>query len=71
MTVEEGIVNLAPKAFEEAQKAGIHLHEEIDVPANSSIHLRTGVYDVSSGRAGTLGLRIRTENAAETKLSDP
>ena len=71
MAGEEGAVNLAPKAFEEAQKAGIHLHEEIDVPANSSIHLRTGVYDLSSGRAGTLGLRIRTENAAETKLRDP
>ena len=71
MAGEQGAVNLAPKAFEEAQKTGIHLHEEIDVPANSSIHLRTGVYDLSSGRAGTLGLKIRTENAAETKLRDP
>jgi VWFA-related protein len=71
MTGEEGAVNLTPKAFEESKNAGIRLHEEIDVPANSNIHLRTGVYDLSSGRAGTLGLRIRTEKTAEIKLRDP
>jgi hypothetical protein len=71
MTGERGPVILTPVALEEAKKAGIHLHQELDVPSGVDIHLLTGIYDLSSGRAGTLGLRIRTENAAETKLRDP
>ena len=71
MTGERGPVILTPNAFEDAKKAGIHLRQEVDLPSNADIHLRTGVYDLGSGRAGTLGLRIRTENAAETKLRDP
>ena len=38
MTGEQGSVNPDPKAFEEALKFGIHLHEELDVPANPHIH---------------------------------
>ena len=71
MAGEGGPVILTPNALEEAKKTGIHLHQELDVPSNSYIHLRTGVYDLTSGHAGTLGLRIRTENASETKLRNP
>ena len=66
MTGQRGSVNLTPKAFEEALKIGLHLHEDLDVPANANIHFRTGVYDMNSGNAGTLGIRVHTENAAET-----
>jgi len=61
MTGESGPVILTPSALEDAKKAGIHLHQELDVPSNADIHLRTGVYDLNSGRAGTLGLRPQTE----------
>lgn len=63
MTGEQGYVILTPKALEDALKFGIHLHEELDVPANLHIRLRTGVFDLNSGRAGTLGLRLLTETA--------
>ena len=71
MTGERGPVILTPNALEDARTAGIHLRQEMDLPSNADIHLRTGVYDLNSGRAGTLGLRLRIENAAETKLRDP
>ncbi len=63
MTGQRGFVNLTPKAFEEALKFGVHLHEELDVPANANVHFRTGVYDMKSGNAGTLGIRVHTETA--------
>jgi len=63
MTGESGYVTLTPQGLEDVKKFGIHLHEELDVPANLHIHLRTGVFDLNSGRAGTLGLRLQTEMA--------
>ena len=63
MTGQRGSLNLTPKAFEEALKVGVHLHEELDVPANANVHFRTGVYDMNSGNAGTLGIRMHTEAA--------
>ncbi len=63
ITGERGFVTLTPPALKDALKFGIHLHEEIDVPANAHIHLRTGVFDLNSGRAGTLGIRLLTETA--------
>ena len=63
MTGESGYVTLTPQGLEDVKKFGIHLHEELDVPANLHIHLRTGVFDLNSGHAGTLGLRLQTEMA--------
>jgi VWFA-related protein len=59
-TGQRGSLSLTPKAFEEALKFGIQLHEELDVPANANVHFRTGVYDINSGNAGTLGITVRT-----------
>ena len=61
MTGERGSLKLTPEAFQEAQKSGIHFHEELDLPSNADVHLRTGIYDLNSGNAGTLGVKMRTQ----------
>lgn len=61
MTGERGSLKLTPEAFQEAQKSGIHFHEELDLPSNADVHLRTGIYDLNSGNAGTLGVKVRTQ----------
>lgn len=64
MTGQRGFVNLTPKALEDALKVGIHIHEELDLPSKADVHLRTGVYDLNSGKAGTFGLRVPAEAAS-------
>jgi VWFA-related protein len=58
---QRGLLNITPEGFQEAQESGVHFEEEIDLPSNTDIHLRTGVYDLNSGNAGTLGVRVRTQ----------
>jgi hypothetical protein len=54
---------LTPEGYAEAQSAGLPLHIEIDVPPGD-IYLRTGVYDLNSGNAGTLGFPLRPPTSA-------
>jgi VWFA-related protein len=44
---------LEPKAYLEVMQVGLQMHREIDVP-DGEVLLRTGVYDLNSGKAGTL-----------------
>jgi VWFA-related protein len=45
---------LEPKAYLEVRQVGLQMHREIDVP-EGEVLLRTGIYDLNSGKAGTLG----------------
>jgi hypothetical protein len=54
---------LPPKDFPALQAKGLPLHLEIDVPP-VDIYLRTGIYDLNSGNAGTLGLPLGTVTAS-------
>jgi VWFA-related protein len=45
---------LDPKAYMEVMRVGLQMHREIDVPVGAVL-LRTGIYDLNSGKAGTLG----------------
>jgi VWFA-related protein len=45
---------LEPKAYLEVMHVGLQMHREIDVP-EGEVLLRTGIYDLNSGKAGTLG----------------
>lgn len=45
---------LDPKAYLEVMRVGLQMHREIDVP-EGAVLLRTGIYDLNSGKAGTLG----------------
>jgi VWFA-related protein len=52
-------LTMDPKAFQSVQKAGLQAHEEIDVP-QGEVYLRTGIFDLTSGNCGTLGIPLRT-----------
>jgi hypothetical protein len=45
---------LNPKAYQEVMQVGLQMHREIDVPEGAAL-LRTGIYDLNSGKAGTFG----------------
>ena len=63
MSGQRGLLNITPEGFQEARESGVHFQEELDLPSNTDIHLRTGVYDLNSGNAGTLGVRVHTQAA--------
>jgi VWFA-related protein len=46
-------LSLPGNVFAEAERIGIQVHAEIEAPSDD-IYLRTGVYDLGSGKAGTL-----------------
>jgi hypothetical protein len=46
-----------PEQYEMAQKSGIPFHVDIDAPPGD-VYLRTGIYDTSSSRAGTLEIPL-------------
>jgi len=45
---------LNPKAYQEVMQIGLQMHRELDAPERAAL-LRTGIYDLNSGKAGTLG----------------
>ena len=55
--VTKGDVNLDAKLYANTQKVGFQIHKEIDVP-QQYIYLRTGIYDLKSNTAGTLGVPL-------------
>jgi VWFA-related protein len=50
-------MNLDPNVYAAIQKSGIPVHAEIDLP-NTDIYLETGIYDLGSGKAGTLEIPL-------------
>jgi hypothetical protein len=53
---------LEPSVYGELRKKGLPFHLEIDVPPGD-IYLRTGIYDLGSGNAGTLGFPLTAVHA--------
>jgi len=51
-------IRIQPKDYPNVLKGGLQIHKEIDVPPGDTF-LRTGVYDLKSGEAGTLGVPLR------------
>jgi hypothetical protein len=48
---------MPPKIYADVLKVGLQIHKEIDVP-KEDIYLRTGIYDMDSDAAGTLGVPL-------------
>jgi VWFA-related protein len=61
-------IELEPNVYQEAETIGLQLRQEIDVPLGD-FYLRTGIYDPSSARVGTLGIPLgaRIHNAEPAK----
>ena len=65
--VTKGDVNLDPELWASVLQVGIQIHKEIDVP-QEYVYLRTGIYDLRSNTAGTLGIPLAD---AKTDVSMP
>ena len=50
------------KVYEATQQVGMQVHEEIDVPADET-YLRVGIYDLNSGKCGTVGAALGRSSA--------
>ncbi|MGH9547518.1 MAG: VWA domain-containing protein [Terriglobales bacterium] len=66
-------ISLKRESYVAAQKVGLQLHCEIDVPnralAEDDVYLRSGIYDLQSSNAGTLEIPLHapTVSAVTTK----
>jgi len=56
---------IKPEMYAAAQSSGIPFHFDIDAPPGD-VYLRTGIYDGSSSRAGTLEIPLSAVNLAQT-----
>ena len=56
--VGKGEMALTPDVYARLRKVGLQVHKEIDVPMEY-VYLRTGVYDLKAGSAGTLGIPLQ------------
>jgi hypothetical protein len=55
--VTRGDLVLQPNVYADLLKVGLQIHREIDVPGED-VYLRTGIYDIGSDAAGTLGFPL-------------
>jgi len=51
-------IHMEAKVYQALLQVGFQLHEEIDLP-NGEVFLRTGIYDLTSSNAGTLGVPLK------------
>ena len=54
-------ISLEPKAYAEAERVGLQLHLDVDVP-HGDTYLSTGIYDLESRKAGTLEIPLNNFN---------
>ena len=66
MAVARSEIQIPEKDYPSVQKQGLQIHKEIDVPLGNA-YLRTGIYDLKAGSAGTLGapLIVHSKPAAK------
>lgn len=50
-------MSLEPQLYAAFEQDGVQLHQEIDVP-KEDVFLRTGIYDLGTGKAGTLEIPL-------------
>jgi VWFA-related protein len=66
--------SLDPERYAAFRRVGLQLHYEIDAPLGSA-YLRSGVYDLASGKAGTLEIPLNippvTPTAASSQVALP
>ena len=65
-TVERSQIQIPEGDFPSVQQQGLQIHKEIDVPQGDA-YLRTGIYDLKSGSAGTLGIPLTARSTPVNK----
>lgn len=66
LVVTPGDIVLTPQEYVAVQRGGLQIHKEIDVPTDY-VYLRTGIYDLRSSTAGTLGFPLTDAATAGSK----
>jgi VWFA-related protein len=66
LVVTPGDIVLTPQEYAAVQRGGLQIHKEIDVPTDY-VYLRTGIYDLRSSTAGTLGFPLTDAATAGSK----
>jgi hypothetical protein len=64
------VMEMPPGTYAAVQKSGIPAHIEIDVPQDQPVVLSSGVYDLSTGKAGTLQIPLQA-GTAQAAASSP
>jgi VWFA-related protein len=59
-------LTMESKVYEATQQVGMQAHEEIDLPTGE-INLRIGIYDLNSGKCGTVGATLNVASAPSPK----
>jgi VWFA-related protein len=59
LVVARSEIQIPAKDYPNVQKGGLQIHKEIDIPKGENAFLRTGVYDLKSNNAGTLGVPLK------------
>ncbi|MGH9497499.1 MAG: VWA domain-containing protein [Candidatus Sulfotelmatobacter sp.] len=57
LVVNRSEIRMPGKDYANVRRQGLQIHKEIDVPAGNTF-LRTGIYDLKSASAGTLGVPL-------------
>ncbi len=57
-------LDFQPEVYKELMRSGVRVHLDIDIPQGDYL-LRTGIYNLRSGNAGTLGISLLTLNAGK------
>lgn len=60
-------IQIPAKDYANVQRGGLQIHKEIDIPKGDNAFLRTGVYDLKSNNAGTLGFPLKAVASAASK----
>ena len=63
----KGELILKPTVYASLLKVGLQMHKEIDVPKGEDVYLRTGIYDMGSDAAGTLGFPVHDDSKPPAK----
>ena len=61
-------MSLKPQLYAAFQQGGVQLHQEIDVP-KGDMYLRTGVYDLTTNKAGTLEIPLEKMVVAKNQAT--
>jgi VWFA-related protein len=57
-------LDFQPEVYNQMMRTGVRVHLDIDIPQGNYL-LRTGIYNLRSGNAGTLGIPLLTLNAGK------
>lgn len=58
LVVSRSEIRIPAKDYAAVERGGLQIHKEIDIPQGDAF-LRTGIYDLRSGSAGTLGVPLQ------------